>query len=308
MTTLSTLIDEVSMNLAGYTMAQDKTTHLTADLANVASTLAAPLTVSLNSAENVGKGIIEIDEELIWIDSYDRLENRATIAPYGRGYLGTTRTAHTAGAKVTISPTFPRSAIKRAINDTISSMGARIFVAGSTTLTSSPATTAYRIPATGPSLNIDSILSISYQRIGPSKEWTPIRSYRLDNNANETAFTSGQTLSIYDNIQPGRTIQVVYATAPTPFTSNAGSFESQTGLPSSCKDVVVLGATYRLLTNLDPARASLLTPQADEVDSKRPFGSLQSASKQVYALYNQRLNEELRNQQVKYPIRVHYSI
>ena len=144
--------------------------------------------------------------------------------------------------------------------------------------------------------------------MGSSKEWIPIRSYRFDGNANSTAFTSGQTVSIYDYIPSGRTVQIVYATDPVAFTTNADVFTTQTGLPESCKDLVILGATYRLLSNLDPARASMVSPQADETDSKRPYGSSQSLTKQVYALFNQRLNEEIKNQQDKYPIRVHYSL
>jgi hypothetical protein len=42
------------------------------------------------------------------------------------------------------------------------------------------------------------------------------------------------------------------------------------------KDVVVLGASYRLLTYLDPARAAQVSPQADETDSKRPYGASQN--------------------------------
>jgi hypothetical protein len=308
MTTLSTMIDEVSMNLSGYTLIQDRATHLISDVPVTASTVAAPITLALNSSESIGKGMLEIDEELFWVDSYDRVSNTATIPPYGRGYLGTTRAVHAAGTKVTISPTFPRFAIKRAINDTIEALGATIFAAASTTLTSNAATTSYRFPATGPSVNARSILSISYETIGASKEWSPIKSYRLDSNANTGAFTSGQTISIYDNIPAGRSVHVLYTADPTPFTSNAGQFESQTGLPNSCKDVVILGATYRLLSNLDPSRASMVSPQADETDSKRPYGSSQSVTKQIYALYSQRLNDELKNQQAKYPIRVHYSI
>jgi hypothetical protein len=307
-TTLLDMIDEVSMNLSGYTLQQDRATHITADVAATASTIAAPITLSLASTDSVGKGIVEIDEELFWVDNYDRVGNTATIAPYGRAYLGTTLAAHTEGTKVTIAPTFPRFTIKRAINDTINAIGASIFAASTTTITSNAAVAAFRLPTTGTTLSIRKILSIAYQTLGASKEWTPIRSYRFDGNANSTAFTSGQTVSIYDYIPSGRTVQVVYATDPVPFTTNADVFTTQTGLPESCKDLVILGATYRLLSNLDPARASMVSPQADEVDSKRPYGSSQSLTKQVYALFNQRLNEEIKNQQDKYPIRVHYSL
>jgi len=307
-TTLLDMIDEVSMNLSGYTLQQDRATHITADVAATASTIAAPITLSLASTDSVGKGIVEIDEELFWVDNYDRVGNTATIAPYGRAYIGTTLAAHTAGTKVTIAPTFPRFTIKRAINDTISAIGSSIFAAKTTTITSNSAVSAFRLPTTGTTLSISKILAIAYQALGSSKEWIPIRSYRFDGNANSTAFTSGQTVSIYDYIPSGRTVQVVYATDPVSFTTNADVFTTQTGLPESCKDLVILGATYRLLSNLDPARASMVSPQADEVDSKRPYGSSQSLTKQVYALYSQRLAEEIKSQQDKYPIRVHYSL
>jgi hypothetical protein len=308
MTTLTDMINEVSINLSGYTLQQDRATHITADVAATASTIAAPITLSLASTDSVGKGIVEIDEELFWVDNYDRVGNTATIAPYGRAYLGTTLAAHTAGTKVTIAPTFPRFVIKRAINDTISAIGSSIFAAKTTTITSNSAVSAFRLPTTGTTLDIRSILAVAYQALGSSKEWIPIRTYRFDGNANSTAFTSGQTLSIYDYIPSGRTVQVVYSTNPTPFSTNADVFTTQTGLPESCKDLVILGATYRLLSNLDPARASMVSPQADETDSKRPYGSSQSLTKQVYALFNQRLNEEIKKQQDKYPIRVHYSL
>jgi hypothetical protein len=171
------------------------------------------------------------------------------------------------------------------------------------------------LPATGNTLNIRNILAIAYQALGSSKEWIPIRSYRFDGNANSTAFTSGQTVSIYDYIPSGRSVQIAYSTDPTAFSelattalTNAQVFETVSGLPASCKDLIILGATYRLLSNLDPARASMVSPQADETDSKRPYGSSQSLTRQVYTLFTQRLNEEVKSQQEKYPIRVHYSL
>jgi hypothetical protein len=306
--TLSDMINEVSMNLSGYTLTQDRSTYLRSAVSTTTSSSASPTSLSLGSTENVGKGIIEINEELLWIDTYDRVGNTATVAPYGRGYLGTTAATHAADTKVTISPTFPRFSIKRAINDTIKSLSGQLFAADTTTITYSSAVSTYRLPATGSSLNIRNILSVAYESIGPSKEWIPVRSWRFDSNANSTAFSSEQTISIYDTITSGRNIQIVYSKDPTPFTSNSEVFTTQTGLPESCRDLVVTGSIYRLLTNLDPARAAMVSPQADEVDSKRPYGSSQSLTRQIYALYTQRLTEEVKSQQNKYPIRVHYSL
>jgi len=303
-TTLTDLINEVQINLAGYTYQQDRATHLTSAVTTLTSPSSSPTVLSLGSTENLGKGVVEIDEELMWVDSFDRVANTATVSPYGRGYLGTTAATHTADTKVTISPTFPRYVIKKAINDTINAAGSTIFAVNVTTFTFNAAQTTYDFDG----LNIQNILSIMWQSVGPSQEWIPVRRWSWDSKADATAFgATAQTVTIGDYITPGRTVKVVYSTDPVPFTTNAQDFSTQTGLPNTCKDVIVLGASYRLLTYLDPARAAQVSPQADETDSKRPYGASQTATKQLYALYTQRLNEETQRQQTAYPIRVHYS-
>jgi len=302
--TLAQMMDEVQINLAGYTYQQDRATHLTSAVTTLTSPSSSPTILSLGSTENLGKGVVEIDEELMWVDSFDRIANTATVSPYGRGYLGTTAATHTADTKVTISPTFPRYVIKKAINDTINAAGSTIFAVNVTTFTFNAAQTTYDFDG----LNIQNILSIMWQSVGPSLEWIPVRRWSWDSKADATAFgATAQTVTIGDYITPGRTVKVVYSTDPVPFTTNAQDFSTQTGLPNTCKDVIVLGASYRLLTYLDPARAAQVSPQADETDSKRPYGASQTATKQLYALYTQRLNEETQRQQTAYPIRVHYS-
>ena len=302
--TLSQMIDEVVLNLAGYTFQQDRATYLKTAVTTTTSSSASPLILSLGSTENVGKGVIEIDEELMWVDSFDRIANTATIAPYGRGYLGSTAATHTADTKVTISPTFPRNVVKRAINDTIRSLGASIFAVKNTSFTFNAAQSTYAFN----NLNIKNILTVSWQSIGPSQEWVPIRKWDFDSTADATAFGSGaQTITLGSAPIPGRTVRVVYATDPVAFTANTEDYVTQTGLPESTRDVVILGTAYRLLSFLDPARAAQVSPQADETDSKRPYGASQTATKQLYALYSQRLQEETKAQQKNYPPRVHFS-
>jgi hypothetical protein len=309
MTTLSNMIDEVLVNLAGYTFQQDRSTYLTTAVSTTTSSSASPTVLSLGSTDSVGKGILEIDEELLWVDSFDRVANTATVSPYGRGYLGTTAATHAADAKVTISPTFPRFSVKRAINDTIRSLGANIFAVKSTTFTFNAAVSTYAFA----NLNIKNILTIHWQDIGPSKEWRPIRRWDLDAVANPEAFgyvtgtDTVQTITLGEAPTSGRTVKVVYATDPSAFSANTDVYTTVTGLPESTRDVVVLGAAYRLLSFLDPARAAQVSPQADETDAKRPYGASQSATKQLYALYTQRLNEETKAQQQNYPPKIHYS-
>jgi len=308
MTTFANMIDEVLINLSGYTFAQDRSTYLGSSVTTTTSTSASPLILTLPSTENLGKGVIEIDEELMYVDSYDRVANTATIAPYGRGFYGTTPATHAADARVIISPTFPRYVVKRAINDTIRALGANLYAVKSTTFTFNAAVSTYAFA----NLDISNILYVSWQSIGPTKEWVPMRRWDFDASANAEAFgyTTGtdtvQTITLGESPVSGRTVKVIYATNPTPFTTNADVYTTTTG-PESTRDVVVLGASYRLLTYLDPARASQTSPQADETDSKRPYGASSTATKQLYALYNQRLQEESKSQQTNYPTRVHFS-
>jgi hypothetical protein len=297
------MIDEVLINLSGYTFQQDRTTYLSSAVTTTTSSSASPLVLSLGSTDSLGKGIVEIDEELLWVDSYDRVANTATVAPYGRGYLGTTAATHTADSKVTIAPTFPRFVVKRAINDTIRAIGASIFAVKQTTFTYNAAVTTYELD----NLNIQNIITMHWQEVGPSKEWIRVKRFDFDAFPDVATWGAGaQTVTIGDYITPGRTVKVTYATAPAAFSANTDVFTTVTGLPESCKDVVVLGSIYRLLSFLDPARAAQVSPQADETDSKRPYGASQTATKQIYALFTQRLAEETLSQQQQYPPRAHY--
>lgn len=304
MTTLGQMIDEVLINLSGYTYQQDRSTYLKTAVSTLTSPSTAPTILSLGDTSNVGKGILEVDEELMWVDSFDRVGNTATVAPYGRGYLGTVAATHAADAKVTISPIFPRYVVKKAINDTIRAMGASLLSVKQTTFTFNAAVNTYEFE----NLNIENILTMSWQDTGPSKEWIRIKRWDFDPLADVDTWGSGsQTVTIYDWITPGRTVKVMYATPPTALDANTDVFTTVTGYPESARDIVILGAAYRLLAYLDPARAGQISPQADETDGKRPYGASASATKQLFALYSQRLNEEVATQQNQYPPRIHYT-
>ena len=304
MTTLAEMIDEVTINLSGYTYQQDRSTYLTAAVTALTSPSASPTILSLGSTENVGKGIIEVGEELMWVNSFDRISNTATIAPYGRGYLGTTATTHAVDAKVTVSPIFPRHSIKKAINDTIRAIGTQLMVVKQTTFTWNAAVNTYDLGA----LNIESILTVMWQDTGPSQEWIRVGRYDFDPLAETATWGTGsQTITIYEPITPGRTVKIMYVTQPGAFTADNQQLTTQTGYPETVKDVIILGAAYRLLTYLDPARASQISPQADEIDAKRPFGSANTAVRQVYALFQQRLREEVSAFQGQYPPRIRFN-
>ena len=303
---LNELTDEVLINLAGYTIQQDKATHLTSPITTTTSTIAAPTIFSVADAQRLGSGIVEIDDELFWVDSVDRISNTATVSPYGRGFMGSTAATHDAGSKVTISPTFPKHVVKRAIQDTIRAMGSSIFAVKQTSFTfSSSAINTYELD----NKNIQNILTMHWQDIGSSREWIRIKRWDLDSFPDTATWGEGaQTVTIGDRIVSGRKVKIVYTTVPSTLsTTSTSSFTTQTGLPESCRDIVILGASYRLIAYLDPARTGAQSPQADETDNKRTFGSATNAYRQLFALYTQRLSEETMSQQQQYPPRVHFS-
>lgn len=297
-TTYANLVDEVILNLSGYTLRQDRTTHLTQDVTDTG------LLLNLGNTTNIGKGVIEIDDELLWLDSYDRISSTATVAPYGRGYHGTSKVPHYTNTKVTVAPTFPRATVKKAINDTIDAVFPNLFGVGVYTFNYNSVKTAYSIPA-----DVQTVLYVSWKTTGPTEEWLPVKGWRHDPLANVTSFANGNSISIYDRIEAGRTVQVYYNKKPSTLTASAPTdvFETVTGLPSSCKDVILYGASYRLASFIDPGRLNYSSAEADQADSKIQYGSGASTTRFLLALYQQRLIEETKKLRDVYPTRIHYT-
>ena len=299
MPTLNEMVDEVRANLQGYALRQDRITYV----ANAAGLTTTSSSITVGSASNLAKGVIEIDDELIWIDSFTTSSNTLNVIPgFGRGYQGTTAAPHAQYAQVTLSPTFPRNSIKKAINDTINSFYPKLWIAQPYTFTFNASVIAYALPD-----DCEDILFMSWQTTGSSQEWLPINRWRLDSMANTSTFNTQNTVNIYENVQPGRTIQVWYTATPNTLDANTDDFADVTGLPDSCKDVVILGASYKLLSYLDAGRINLSSAEADLNDTKLPSSAGVAASRYIFALYQQRLNEEALKLADKYPIRIHYT-
>lgn len=299
MPTLNEMVDEVRANLQGYALRQDRITYV-ADAAGLTTTSTS---ITVGSSNNLAKGVIEIDDELIWIDSFTTASNTLNVIPgFGRGYQGTTAAPHAQYAQVTLSPTFPRNSIKKAINDTINSFYPKLWIASAYTFTFNASQTTYALPD-----DAQDILFISWQTTGSSQEWLPVNRWRLDSMANAATFNSQNTINIYENVQPGRTIQVWYTSTPNTLDANTDDFADVTGLPDSSKDVVILGASYKLLSYLDAGRINLSSAEADLNDGKLPSSAGVAASRYIFALFQQRLNEEALKLADKYPIRIHYT-
>jgi len=295
MTLFSDLIDETALSLTGYTNRQDQATYLTAPMA------ATDLTFQVADGTVLTRGLVEIDEELIWVDSFDRTSNTATIPAYGRGFRDTTATTHTSGTRVTVTPSFPRSVIRRNIQQAIDAVYPDLFGVYYTTFTFQAAVTTYVLPDEA----VD-VLAASWQTIGPSKEWLPIRHYRVDRTANPLVWNSGKTISIREGIIPGRQVMVTYTKKPTVLQQDSDDF-SMTGLEDTCREVIVLGAAYRTAMYLDFGRVPALSAEAGSMGQANPIGSAVNIGRAIQNLYQQRLQIEIRRLQEQFPPRTHYT-
>jgi len=295
MSTFAQLTDRVEAVLHGYTENTEPTTWLTT------SATSATTSMTVYDASVIGRGYIQVDDEIVFVNNTDNVANTLTISPWGRAQRGTTAAAHSANAKVTVGPLFPRQEIKNAINDTINAMYPSVFAVGSYDFDYVAARFSYSIPAA-----VENVLSVTYSIVGPSKEWFPARGWQLDRTADTDAFSNGKSLSIYSEIVPGQTVHVSYSKRPTLLSNNSDDYETTTGFPSYSEDVVIYGAAFRMISFLDPSRLGPQSAAADILDGVRPTGSGQNTARFLYNIYQQRLNEVADNQRRQHPIRSHY--
>jgi hypothetical protein len=296
MSTFSQLTDQTLMQLYGYTTLQDQATYLTADVASGATTM------SVNDVTAISRGIIEIGDEIIWVDSLNTTNGVLTVPPYGRGFRGTTAVAHSTGSRVVSSPMFPRSMVKQAINDAIISVYPELFAVGETTITFQPAISTYALPAGA----LD-VLQVSWRTTGPSKEWLPVRRLRVDKHAATSVFSTGVTVSVYDSIVPGASMKIVFTKEPSALVNDSDQFSTVTGLPSSCEDLVRFGAAYRLTPYFDSAHLSGQSAEADYSGQPRNQNNAASLSRFLLQMYQVRLAEETRGLQNLFPVRSYYT-
>lgn len=305
MSTLEQLTDRVDTLLHGYTVNMESTTWLTGAITTTTQT-----TISVNDANVVSRGFIQIGDEIMYVNSTNNIDNILTLAPWGRAQRGTLAVAHDNSSKVMVSPLFPRFEIKRAINDTLNSMYPSIFAIGQYQFPYIAARTTYDLPDV-----VENVLSVTHHVIGPSKEWLPVRAWQLDRTANPgewgTGGNFGKTLGIYSAVVPGRTVNVAFSKRPTLFNITAlpsvnQEYSTVTGMPDYSEDVVIYGAAFRMISFLDPSRLGALSAEADVLDNQRGPRSGENASRFLFNVYNTRLNEVAENQRRQFPIRSHY--
>ncbi|MGW2169149.1 phage adaptor protein [Streptomyces sp. NPDC001705] len=284
MTTLDQLVSRVRQQLLGYSMNQESVSELSVSMTGTDTAF----TCDTDTVTNLSRGLVEIDDELILVKSYDSTNGVVSVMGLanGRGYEGTTAATHAAHSLVTSNPAFPKARIKSAINETISALSPTLVVFGSTEITKLAPVVEYQLPA-----EVDGVWYVTGQLIGPSKVAQPLPNWRYNPKARVSNFPTGKSIQLLDYVTAGQAMKVVYSKAPTLLASGSSEFET-TGYPERYTDLVVYGACKRLVPALESARLQL---QSVETTERAPLVPPASATKvaQLYAsLFAERLEEE----------------
>src|SRR5690349_17539890 len=166
--TFGNLVQRVRQQLLGYTRDQASLSYLVQPMTTTDVTfMADPGTIT-----NVSQGIVEIDDEMMLVRSFDRATGVVTLmsnASVSRGIEGTTAATHSAGALVNSDPRFPRARIKEAISDTIAALYPDLWVFDQYEFPYTAARFEYPVP-----VGVDNIYKVVANTVGPSGIWKPI--------------------------------------------------------------------------------------------------------------------------------------
>lgn len=288
--TFASLIDEVIVNLQGFGTNNDQVVTL------VAPALGTDLTLSVDDTDSISKGLIEIDTEIVYVDHADN--GTVYVPAWGRGFKGTFAAAHAAGSPVWISPTWPRATVAREINSTIRSLYPMIYGVATVEINASTTTWEYPLPS-----NCEKVLAVEWRYNHPDS-WNTVKAWEIKHSAYATDFPTGKALLVGDPLPGNASLHVTYAIMPQALALPENLF-TLSGLPASCRDVVVLGTAARLIPWMDTARLPVDTVPSDALDQAKPVGNATSVAASIRQQYQLRLDQERRALLDRYPPRTH---
>lgn len=289
MTTVNQFIDQASSMLHSYTGTLEASTYLTSAIT------ATDTQIPVAHPSYVNRGLIEVDAELLHVDAVG--DDSATLYPFGRGAQNTEALPHAINTRVTNDPIFPRARIFEAVKRCIHNVQLDLFTVKPFTFTYSVVQTSYEIPE-----DLVRVLGVQYEVVGPSKEWVNVNHWSVDMNADTD---SGKAIIFREPIQPGRTVQVIYAAQlpiPNTYTDDLESL----GIPDWMQSVLLYGAAWEIVQFLEPARLQLKSVEARTQAAAVDVGAASNVAKQLYAMYQLRLESARKRLLTTHPSPKHY--
>ncbi len=291
MTTARELAVEVQSQLSAWTIANEQHGTLVNTIDATQTTM-----LLLATGRDIGPGLVEIDSELIYLESYEPGTQVATIPVWGREYQGSPGGSHSAGSRVIVRPRFPLHRVLATLNQVIAGLHPTLFgVVTDETLEADTVVQTYPFTA-----DSQRILDIQYEDYYDGV-WHKAPHWTLDKQANSVDYPSGTSLTV-PGVLPGRPLKVTYTTRPLPLADLDADFAT-TGLLPGCEDILTLGAASRLVLGLELARLDVGSPHQSNAQEAVQAGSATAASKYLYALQQERIQQERDRLFQLYPLR-----
>ena len=286
--TVASLITEVQDTIRGYVLDQAQSTTLSGSITANATTFA------VMDPTQVSRGLVEIDDELVYVTVVDPASGAAAIAPWGRGQSGSTAAAHDDGARVTQSPLVPRTRVASALYGVLREIFPDVYAVGETTLSVDVATTNYEMP-----IDCYHLIAVEWHLPGPTGQWLPAKRWRQ----NKTA--TAVELELLSATWPGTAqCRVRYIRVP-PATLSGTDDLTAYGYDNQVRDLMVLGATARIIAFMDTARVQASALESHGRSEAVPAGSATNVAKFLYQLFSKRFDDERRQIQLRHPIQLH---
>lgn len=289
--TIPSLIDEVLDVIHGYVRGQEAKTHLTNPMAD------SDFTFTVSDSKKISTGLVEVDEEIMYVSMVDKSSGIATVEPWGRGQSQTDIVAHSANARVTDNPLFPRQRVRNVIWGVLREMFPSVFALGETFLNVNPVLTHYNMPT-----DAYHIMQVQWNLPGPTGMWAEAGRWKQNKRAGNPV-----ELELISRTWPGSNrVRVQYMKNPPDqfgLTDDLGSF----GYDLQIRDVIVLGTAARMMAYVEPSRvlteSVVSTGRAEMV----PAGSATQISKYLYQMFQKRLDDERQQQLMRHPLQIHFT-
>jgi hypothetical protein len=287
--TLGTVIDRTVRQLLSGTV--EERNKLAASVSATATTVSVQYDM-----KGIREGVvIQVDAELMYVWEIT-VGNKSAVVE--RGWNGTTPAAHTNNSIVVVDPKFPRNQIIEAINaelDDLSSPMNGLFQVKTMDIDYNGSWTMLNIPTTD---TIIDLISVSSRYL--TTEYQQIRRVRLIRDLPNDDFNSGYALKFDEDVSTSR-IHIVYKTPFTNVSTESQNIQNMTGLPSSCEDILIIGAQIRLVNPREVKRnfteSQGDTRRAEEVTAGAVSGSITN----LLRMRRDRITSEAAKLQRQYP-------
>lgn len=286
--TVDTLVDEVLDVMHGYSRNQDVVTSLAADMGG------NDLTFTVADASRMSRGVAEIEDELVQVSTVDMTTGVVSVHPWGRGTSDTASVAHAAGSKVSVAPLYTRQRVRSAIFGVMREIFPDVYAVSQYQIDGSAVQVNYLMPA-----DCWSVLGVETKALGGSLMWSPVSRWRQHKH------NTGVEVEILGPVSPGsNTVRINYIRTPPATIADTDDLSTY-GYDNQIRDLIVLGASAKLMAFTEPARVQQQTMEAHGRNESVPAGSATATARMLYQLFRQRVDQERSQTLARYPIQMH---